>query len=167
MSLIDYSCSVKLRSEQLSTFLKDRYDAVKRDSSPSLHALSLTGLSSSGVQIIQRWLDRYGDIQTAALVSSYVPLSQLSGPERAMVKRWREGYRELLDGWGMWSERVEYDVRYMEVGRALGEVRGNEDGDVCPAYVFSLDSSLFFFFFFFFSGFCLLFPTFAFASFFL
>jgi hypothetical protein len=50
-----------------------------------------------------------------------------------MVKRWREGYRDLLDSWGMWSERVPFDVQWMETGRALGEERGNGDGETCSA----------------------------------
>jgi len=49
-----------------------------------------------------------------------------------MVKRWREGYRDLLDSWKMWSERVAYDVVWMEIGRGLGEERG-EEGETCPA----------------------------------
>jgi hypothetical protein len=75
---------------------------------------------------MQRWLERTGDVQTIALLAAYFPLTRLSGHERDTVKRWTESYRDLLDGWGMWGERVEFDTGRMEVGRSLGERREEE-----------------------------------------
>lgn len=128
----DNAIHVDPDGSKLSTFLQERIERFLRNPSPSLHGLSLTGLTPSGLHLIQRWLERTGDLQTAALLSIYFPLSRLSLSEREMVKRWREGYRDLLDSWKMWSERVAYDVVWMEIGRGLGEERG-EEGETCPA----------------------------------
>lgn len=76
---------------------------------------------------MQRWLERTGDVQTVALLSAYFPQSRLTYRECQMVKKWVEGYRDLLDGWGMWGERVEFDVGRMEIGRGLGEDRRSDD----------------------------------------
>ena len=40
-----------------------------------------------------------------------------------MVRRWTESYRDLLDSWGMWGERVEFDIGRMDLGRNFGEER--------------------------------------------
>ena len=116
---------------QFSVFLKERSERFLGNPSPSLHGLALTGLTASGLKLIQRWLERTGDIQTAALLSTFFPATRLSSSERSMLKRWREGYRDLLDRWGMWEERVKYDVVWLEMGRALGEQRGESGGEVC------------------------------------
>lgn len=50
-----------------------------------------------------------------------------------MVNRWREGYREMLDSWGMWGERVEFDVGWLEIGRGLGEERAELEDETCTA----------------------------------
>jgi hypothetical protein len=46
--------------------------------------------------------------------------------EKELVKRWREGYRDLLDSWGMWGERVSFDLAWVAIGSQLGE--GDDDG---------------------------------------
>lgn len=65
--------------------------------SGNLEGLVLTGLTKSGLALIQNYLDRTGDVQTAALAAAYVYPARLND-ERA--ERWTEGYRSLLDTWG-------------------------------------------------------------------
>ena len=114
--------------------MKERFERFLRNPSPSLHGLSLTGLTPFGLHLIQRWLERTGDIQTAAILSSFFPLSRLSLGEKSVVNRWRGEYREMLDGWGMWGARVALDVNWMELGRRMGDERG-EERETCPACV--------------------------------
>ena len=43
----------------------------------------------------------------------------------------------MLDCWGLWAERVDFDLRRAEIGRALGEQRVVEenlgaDMGICP-----------------------------------
>ena len=43
----------------------------------------------------------------------------------------------MLDSWGMWSERIDFDTRRMEIGKTLGEERVNEEDrgtskGICP-----------------------------------
>lgn len=112
-----------LSDDEFTSFLKNRLSRFKRNPSPSLASLAITGFSTSAIGIMQRWLERTGDVQTIALLSAYFPISRLTHGERESVKRWTESYRDLLDGWGMWGERVEFDTGRMEVGRGLGENR--------------------------------------------
>ena len=125
-----------LNDDELTSFLKNRLSRFMRNPSPSLTALAHTGFTSPAIAIVQRWLERTGDIQTVALLSSHFPANRLSPNEKEAVKRWNQSYRDLLDGWGMWGERVEYDIGRMEVGRGLGEKRGTEEEDAgrgtCP-----------------------------------
>ena len=113
----------------MSAFVIDRQNQFLHDTSPSLHGLVMSGLTPPGLHLIQCWLDRTGDIQTAALLSSYFPLSRLAAAERVIVARWQEGYRDLLDSWGMWAERVAFDKRRLELS-GESEV---EEGKTCPA----------------------------------
>ena len=55
--------------------------------------LIVTGLA--GMNILQNYVDRTGDIQTAAILSSYVCPARFSD---VRVDRWLEAYRDLLDG---------------------------------------------------------------------
>ena len=128
-----------LSDEEFTSFLKGRLTRFMRNPSPSLSSLALTGFTSPLIGIMQRWLERGGDVQTVAILSAHFPLARLTSAERETVKRWQESYRDLLDAWGMWGERVEYDVGRMDVARVLGQGRIVDDDEAgkgtCPVYV--------------------------------
>lgn len=117
--------------------------------SSSLHMLPLTGLSPPALSLLSRYLARTGDLQTVTLLAAFFPPGKLSQAEKMMVERWREGYRDMLDSWGMWGERCEFDVKWGNLQRSLGGDDAGEEGDgkmgTCPVCV------EFFFLFFFFS----------------
>lgn len=131
---VSYGDSVSSRGEadnpQLTNFLKDRYNRCLRHA--SLHGLLLTGLTSLAIPLLQAYLDRTSDIQTVSLLSTFIPPSQLNKGERRQVEKWVEGYRNLLDSWGMWSERSDFDVLRFERLRRLGEDVPS-DKRICPA----------------------------------
>eukprot|EP01102_Stenamoeba_stenopodia_P000406 TRINITY_DN10390_c0_g1_i1.p1 TRINITY_DN10390_c0_g1~~TRINITY_DN10390_c0_g1_i1.p1 ORF type:complete len:462 (-),score=54.01 TRINITY_DN10390_c0_g1_i1:92-1342(-) len=74
--------------------------------SGDLEGIVLTGLTSAGVDLLQRYLDRTGDVQTVALVANYVPMKH----KDSRVGRWMETYRSLLDRWQLWHERSMFDI---------------------------------------------------------
>ena len=81
----------------------------------SIEGLMVTGLTPPGMRIIQSYLDHTGDVQTAAILSSYVC------PHRFKYKRaerWLEAYRDLLDGFKLHYLRVGFDI---ERGQILHE----------------------------------------------
>lgn len=114
----------------MTNFLKDRYQRCLRHA--SLHGLLLTGLTSLAIPLLQAFLDRTSDIQTVSLLSAFIPSSQLDAKEKKQVERWVEGYRDLLDSWGMFTARSNFDVHRWERLRKLGEEMGDER-IICPA----------------------------------
>lgn len=74
-----------------------------------LEGILLTGLASNrAVDLLQSYVNRTADVQTACLaVSHVVPLVF----EDERVRRWVESYRDVLDRWGMWRTRAEFDTQ--------------------------------------------------------
>lgn len=78
-----------------------------------LDGLLLTGVSDEGLSLLQRFVDKSGDVQSAALAVSVAAAaagsaSSISTDERFI--RWCEAYRSLLDQWTLWHQRSEFDV---------------------------------------------------------
>jgi hypothetical protein len=67
-------------------------------------------------------------------LSAFIPSSQLDAKEKKQVERWVEGYRDLLDSWGMFTARSNFDVHRWERLRKMGQEMGDER-IICPAYV--------------------------------
>jgi hypothetical protein len=53
--------------------------------------------------------------------------------EKRQVERWVEGYRDLLDSWGMFTARSNFDVHRWERLRKMGQEMVDER-IICPAY---------------------------------
>ena len=79
--------------------IKDR-SCVQGD----IEALIIPGLTKAGLDILQSYVDHTGDIQTVTILSA---TSRTTDPR---VERWRESYRDLLDGFRMFRERVNFDI---------------------------------------------------------
>jgi hypothetical protein len=94
-----------LPDKDLTIFLNkvaDRY--IKRG---ELEGLILTGITPRGMDLIQSYVDRTSDVQTAALIASFgVP--KYFRDERA--ENWIHCYRQLLNSWGMFAARAKFDV---------------------------------------------------------
>lgn len=88
--------------------------------SGALDGLLLTGLTAMGLDVLQAYMDRTGDIQTVALIVARMPLtkqsltSYLPPASIAMASSWLDIYRELLDSWQAWEKRAILDVKRME-----------------------------------------------------
>jgi hypothetical protein len=91
-----------------------------------LEGLLLTGLSQHGCDILQSFLDRTNDIQTAALIASRVLQSteSNSGKEDQVIHNrvvaWLHCYRSLLNKWELPMERAHLDI---EIGQRLQKNR--------------------------------------------
>jgi len=106
------------------------------------------GGGAGGIDILQAYVDRTGDVQTAALIGSYVCPSKLQdGRTVRAVERWVQGYRDLLDGFHMEHQRVEFDIDRGQLvneaavlndeGRGLQAVRGagSHELGIAPAQI--------------------------------
>lgn len=87
----------------------------------SIEGLVLTGLTPSGMRVIQSYLDHTGDVQSAAILSSYVCPHRFKDRR---AERWLESYRDLLDGFKLHHLRVGFDI---ERGQILHEAAQNGD----------------------------------------
>jgi hypothetical protein len=112
-------------------FLEDRAlslylhrTAERASAKGDIEGLTITGLTPGGIDILQKYVDRTGDIQTAAILSSYVCPAKFSDMR---AERWLEAYRELLDGFRVFHHRVSFDI---ERGEILQEAVQN--GDLPP-----------------------------------
>ncbi|CAG4982501.1 unnamed protein product [Colias eurytheme] len=84
-----------------------------------LAGILLTGISPEGVSLVQRWVERSGDVQSAALLAARCcPPDLLRDPN---VTNWLDSYRSLLDSWQLWWARCALDTW---VYAALGEGGG-------------------------------------------
>ncbi|KND02899.1 uncharacterized protein SPPG_01978 [Spizellomyces punctatus DAOM BR117] len=72
-----------------------------------INGLPLTGLTPAGVDLMEHYLNKTGDVQTAALLLSMV------APGRFLDSRvddWAETYRTLLDRWQLYRIRAGFDI---------------------------------------------------------
>ncbi|KAH7928941.1 hypothetical protein BV22DRAFT_1030156 [Leucogyrophana mollusca] len=89
-----------------------------------IEGIVVTGLTPPGIDIIQNYVDRTGDVQTAAILSSIVCPSKF---EDCRAERWLEAYRDLLDGFRLFHHRVSFDI---DRGQILQEAV--QSGDLAP-----------------------------------
>lgn len=72
-----------------------------------LEGLILTGLTPRGIDLLQLYVDRTLDVQTAALLTTYA-VPRYFHDHRA--SHWIDCYRTLLNSWGLFSIRAKFDV---------------------------------------------------------
>jgi len=116
-----------LDDKALSSFLRSVADqAVQRG---DLTGLIVTGFTAQGMEILQKYLDVTGDIQTAAVISSLRVPSLISHNGKLLTKsivdRWVEAYQDLLDGWKLFHHRCQFDI---DRGKIIQEALGGGDG---------------------------------------
>ncbi len=66
--------------------------------SGNLTGLLITGLSSRGGELIENYVKRSGDVQTAALLGV---IAQPKGFVDGRGLRWLDSYRDMMDTWCM------------------------------------------------------------------
>jgi WD repeat-containing protein mio len=94
-----------LEDDALSAYLRRIAEASA--SQGDVEGIIVTGLTASGMQLLQNYTDRTGDVQTAAILGAYVHPHQLKD---ARVDRWLDAYRDLLDGWKFFHHRCQLDM---------------------------------------------------------
>lgn len=72
-----------------------------------LEGLVLTGVTPRGIDLLQNYVNRTSDVQTAALISLFAVPRYFSDTR---ADHWLDCYRTLLNSWGMHSTRARFDV---------------------------------------------------------
>jgi hypothetical protein len=79
-----------------------------------LEGLILTGITTRGVDLMQSYVDRTSDVQTAALMSSFGSPRYLSD---VRIDHWVDCYRTLLNSWGFFKVRAKFDVQRTKLSK--------------------------------------------------
>lgn len=94
-----------LSDKDLNVYLNRVADTVVARG--ELEGLILTGLTPRGIHLLQSFVNRTSDVQTAALISSFAVPRYFKD---ARVDHWIDCYRELLNSWGLFKNRARFDV---------------------------------------------------------
>ncbi|KAL5528601.1 hypothetical protein ACEPAF_7737 [Sanghuangporus sanghuang] len=111
-----------LDDKELTSYLRRVAEDYK--SKGRIEGLIVTGLTMLGLDLLQNYVDINGDVQTAALLSSYVSPGRLKD---ARAECWLDAYRDLLDEWKLYHHRCQLDI---DRGKILQE--GILHGDFAP-----------------------------------
>jgi hypothetical protein len=111
-----------LEDKALTSYLRRTIDraCIRGD----IEGLIIAGLTPKGMDILQCYVDRTGDVQTAAILAAHVSPAKFAD---ARAERWLETYRDLLDGFKLFHHRVAFDI---ERGLILQDAVQN--GDLAP-----------------------------------
>ena len=103
-----------LPDEKLSDYINKLWDHVLYHG--DISGIYFTGASSNEtVELLQRYVDITGDIQTVSWICLlYMPQDLISSREEPMT--WINNYRNLLSGWGLTKQRADFDVACTQVG---------------------------------------------------
>lgn len=96
-------------------FLSDSklYDYLKKltqrlTDEGNLAGFLITGASLEGIQLLNRYLELTGDVQSCSLIAIRALPPKLLQENQVQV--WIASYRSLLDAWKMWNQRAHFDI---------------------------------------------------------
>ncbi|KAK6331117.1 hypothetical protein TWF696_003187 [Orbilia brochopaga] len=99
-----------LEDDELGTYIDEFTAMVIRDGEPE--GVLLTGVTEKAIDLLQVYVNKTGDVQTAALVASFAVPRYLTDHR---VELWVESYRDLLDRWKFWQIRANFDIKRREI----------------------------------------------------
>ncbi|XP_012940949.1 GATOR complex protein MIOS-A [Aplysia californica] len=76
--------------------------------SGDLDGILLTGMTDAGINLLENFVDRTADVQTAAIAAVFSTSHVVMKDPRVM--EWIDGYRDLLDRWRFWHQRAHFDI---------------------------------------------------------
>lgn len=79
-----------------------------------IEGIILTGITKRGADLLQSFVDRSSDIQSAALIASFACPKYFDDNR---VDNWVDTYRSLLNSWGLFSVRARFDVTRSRLAR--------------------------------------------------
>ena len=106
-----------LSDKDLNVYLNRVADSVVLRG--ELEGLILTGLTPRGIDLLQSYVDRTSDVQTAALIAQFA-VPRYFRDQR--VDHWIDCYREMLNSWGYFKYRAKFDVARTKFSRSSNNV---------------------------------------------
>ncbi|CCX11372.1 Similar to WD repeat-containing protein YBL104C; acc. no. P38164 [Pyronema omphalodes CBS 100304] len=101
-----------LEDDELTNYLDSTTKAAVKGG--ELEGIILTGITEASVDLLQEYINRTGDVQTAALVAAFGS-PRYFRDER--VDCWMESYRQLLNSWRLFHARAKFDVARGQASR--------------------------------------------------
>ncbi|XP_015608765.1 GATOR complex protein MIOS-B [Cephus cinctus] len=95
-----------LSDNKLHEYLKKLTQKLSEEG--NLAGFLLTGASIEGVQLLNRYLEITGDVQSCSLIAIRALPPKLLQENQVQV--WIDSYRALLDAWKMWNQRAHFDI---------------------------------------------------------
>ncbi|EGW31619.1 uncharacterized protein SPAPADRAFT_155043 [Spathaspora passalidarum NRRL Y-27907] len=103
-----------LSDKDLTVYLDRMAESVVNKG--ELEGLILTGITPRGIDLLQSYVDRTSDIQTAALIASYACPRYFTDQR---ITHWIDCYRNLLNRWGFFSIRAKFDVTRTKLSKTF------------------------------------------------
>lgn len=117
-----------LNDVDLTRFLERTSSSVIANG--ELEGLILTGITPSGIDLLQSYVNKTSDVQSAALISVF------GSPRYFRDKRvdeWVHTYRDLLNSWEFFSLRAKFDVMRSKLSKTSS---GNLTADIKPRQLY-------------------------------
>ncbi|CAG0885536.1 unnamed protein product [Cyprideis torosa] len=112
----------KWKSRDLLLLERDERSTFLRDTGNEEFGFGYRHRPGGGIDLLQKYVDVTGDVQTAALLAAHGCLVDDVSP-----RRWIMAYTDLLDAWGLWHQRALLDAMV---------VKGGGDNRAPPPQVF-------------------------------
>lgn len=106
---IAFAC-LYLSDRKLGDFLYGLKSQLMKEG--NICGIIVTGLSGDGLSLLQNYVDKTGDVQTASAIILHVLPSPIAQDTRA--QEWVESYRQLLDYWRLWKQRALFDIEWFK-----------------------------------------------------
>lgn len=94
-----------LPDSELDIYLNRLADSVIERG--DVEGIILTGITMKGINLLQSFVDRDDDIQSACLIASFASPKYFTDDR---VEKWVESYRTLLNSWSLFSQRAKFDI---------------------------------------------------------
>lgn len=100
-----FACAF-LNDRQLSEYVKFMIqNSIEKG---DLNGLLVTGATLDGIQLLQSFVDRTDDVQTAALIGAKIMPPDLQTDNR--IQSWITSLRNMMNIWQMWEKRATFDI---------------------------------------------------------
>jgi len=104
-----------LSDKDLGVYLNRIADTVVNRG--ELEGLILTGITPRGIDLLQSYVDRTTDVQTASLIASFACPRYFVD---SRVTHWTDCYRTMLNSWGFFGVRAKFDVARTKLSKTFG-----------------------------------------------
>lgn len=106
-----------LRDEEVGPILQDLCRTETAEG--NLEGLLLTGINLKSLELLQAYVNRTADVQTAALLTSFKPVLR----QERSVQEWVHEYRTFLMCSGLTLQRCKFDVARTKLAHSAGVIK--------------------------------------------